>query len=293
MTLIHGMQKVALGGFPGAEASRLGRLLARGPGPAAAAGAALAGGAAYATRPEDSDLLSTIDRVGRAGLTGAAAGAGVGAVARRARDVQLLNQHIRHTPAELARETGASLLGDAKNVLKRQVHGLTGAYSSPRAMNDMNLRGIVPASREARLAELRGMDQGISDEAIAQQVKGIYAHGIAGERARSAGITSLPGTLRGLISAPSQTTKALWNDAVGPGGGTGGKAMVLGGYVGVPAVAGALDVARGDESEYGGQTVGRKLLRHGANVATGAVTLGLPMGAGMVAQDLLMRPFGG
>jgi hypothetical protein len=296
-TLISGMRQIKTAApLPGRYISRLGRMLAHSPAAGATTGAVVGGASALATNPEGSDTLSTIERVGKGGLTGAAIGGGIGAASRKAVDLKLLQQHKGLAPMsglELAGRTGLELGRDVAHVAERQVHGLLGTGSRER-LDHIGMRGAARAAKETEIANLRAAHEGWGKEELASTLKNIADTGAQGEAARAAGITSLPGLAKNLVMSPVNTSKAIWQDIKGgPGGSPLASAGHIGMYAGLPAVAGGFDIARGDESAQGGDTVAKKVLRHGANIGTGFLTAGLPIGSGMIAQNGLMRPFGG
>lgn len=290
--LVDGMKKLAAGPLPGRALGYLGRALAHGGvSRGAVAGGLVGAGAGALSAPEGSSTFDRIERAGRMGLTGAAIGGGAGAVARKARDIQLLNPGL-HTSKSLAKATLGEMGTDVANVARRQLHGLTG-YADEAAQDAMNLRGKVPAAREAHLARLRGVDQGLTAEQIKATVDPIMQRGAQGDAARRAGITTVPGTIRGVWNDPKGTAKALYNDILPPGSSAWDKALTGMGYVGLPVGMAGLDIARGDESDQGGRTLGRKILGHTANIAGSALTAGLPIGSGMLAQEAVNRLAGG
>lgn len=291
-TLVAGMRKIAVGPLPGRALGYLGRALAHGGvSGGALIGGALGAGAGALSAPEGSSTFERIGRAGQMGMAGAAIGGGIGTVARKARDIQLLNPGL-HGAGSLAKATLGELRTDVANVAKRQLHGLTG-YADEAAQDAMNLRGRIPAQREAHLAKLRGIDQGHTAEQIKETVDPILARGAQGEAARRAGITTVPGTIRGMWKDPKGTARALYDDILPSGTTTKEKLLTGLGYVGLPVGMAGMDIARGDESEQGGRTLGRKILGHTANIAGSALTAGLPIGSGMLAQEVVNRLAGG
>lgn len=110
------------------------------------------------------------------------------------------------------------------------------------------------------------------------------AHGLTGAYAREAsdiglnpdavrkGITSLPGLAKGLARRPGETLKAVGHEAM-----SGGAAAGLGLGVGLPLALAAPSLAKGDESRAGGRSLGQKAVGLGADIASGALTAGVPI----------------
>lgn len=262
---------------------RAGRFLSESPARTAllGAGAGAVGGAASSGEG---------DRLGgavRGALGGAALGGAVGGAGRAYRDTHLLS----NTPLT----AGQAVLGTAKRLGegvkrfgRRQIHGLTGAYADPAATG---IRSSHVAKEQANLLEKRLADRlkDVKDplhaeklrEGVKKQIEGVHAEGAAGDAALKAGITSLPGVVRGLASKDRRagTVKALGHAMTGGAG-----LMSVGGALGVglPAAVGVHDLSRGDESATGGRTIAQKAMNLGTNVGVGALTGGLPLGAQML-----------
>lgn len=99
----------------------------------------------------------------------------------------------------------------------------------------------------------------------------------------AAGITSIPGLVKGLTSAPGATVKHLGHAATG--GTRFGTAMAV-----APLAFEAPSLMRGDESAEGGLSMKRKLLGTGARTATNIALGGLPLLPGLavgLGADLL------
>lgn len=263
---------------------RAGRFLSESPGRTALLGAGLGAAAGAATADEGDRLHGAL----RGALGGAAVGGAAGGAGRAYRDTHLLS------PTPLS--TGQAIAGTAKRLGegvvrfgKRQIHGLTGAFADPA---QTGIRSSVEAARKTDLVQKRLADRlkDVSDPAKAQklreaahsEVSRLKEWGEQGDRALKAGVTSLPGVVRGLATKGKrlETVKALGHEMTGGGG-----LMSMGGALGVglPLATGAADLARGDESAQGGRTLAQKAVNVGTNVGMGALTAGMPFGAQMIA----------
>ncbi len=212
----------------------------------------------------------------RRGITGAAGGAALGAVgggtARALRDTKLLNPKLRgkQVVSETARRVGQRV----RDAGRRQLHGFTGR-GDPRSMG---FRSTEWANEKKRLENLRYFDdlkhEGPSTRRARKhqdRMKELTEEARRGDAAINAGITSLPGTVKGLVKNPKATGKALWDET------TGGSRLGAVGAVGVPLALAGPDVLRGDESATGGPSMKQKLVRLGAGVGSGILTGGLPI----------------
>lgn len=250
------------------------------------AGAGAAGGAALNSEDRMSGALYG------AALGGAVGGAGSG-VARVARDTELLAGR-KLTAKELASGTAKRISEGAKALVKRQVHGLTGAYADPAKSR---IRSSVEAARRKELLEARLLDDlaHAKNPAHAEKIKAkaekarksLAEWGAAGDRALKSGITSLPGVAKGLAKSKTrkETLGAIKDEMIGgPGSGGLARAGMIGVGIGLPGAAGVADIAKGDESAQGGRTVGQKAMNLATNLGVGTLTIGLPIGSQMIAS---------
>ena len=220
----------------------------------------------------------------RGAIGGAVLGGTVGGAGRAFRDTRLLANRplgLGETIAETGRRLGHGL----EQGVKRQIHGLTGAYADPA---QTGIRSSHTAAQRVRLLEARARDQlrGANPDqaakirsALAESIAAAQEEGRQGDAALRAGVTSLPGVVRGLAGPNRlETLKALGREATGHGG-----LLSLGGTLGVglPVVSGAADIAAGDESAAGGRSLAQKVVGAGTNVGVGALTSGMPFLSGM------------
>jgi len=268
--------------------AQAGHFLRQSPLRTAAIGAGVGALAGAAANPED-----RLGGARRGALLGGAVG-GIGAgAARAARDTQLLAGRplsAMETVTGTAKRFGE---GGAAFV-RRQVHGLTGAYADPAKTR---IRSSVEAARRQNLLDARlGDDLRMARnpqraEAIkqraAQEAASLKEWGEGGDRALKAGITSAPGVVKGLAGKNRKETLSALKDEVlgGRGGGRKAQAMALGLGVGLPAVSGLYDISKGDESAAGGRTVGQKAMNLATNVGVGTLTMGMPFGAQMITSS--------
>lgn len=186
---------------------------------------------------------------------------------------------------QVAGDAGRGLV----NFGKRTVHGLTGAFD-PR---QIGMHSGQSAEREVKLLQARhnaiaphldAKSLAKHEGSLASDIASARATGAAGERAINAGVTSIPGVVRGLASSKTRgaTARELGHQM------TGGALLSVGGAlgVGVPTAIAAGDLVKGDESGQGGLTVGQKLRHHAASIGVGGLTAGLPLGAQFVAGSL-------
>lgn len=271
-------------------ASRAARGLTAGAVPGAVAGA-VGGGVIGGLQAEEGDgMRSAVQGALRGGLGGAA----VGATGRAFRDQKLLTPGIGNIAA--AKGVASSVGTGLKNFAKRQAHGFTGAYKNE--LGDIGMHSSVDSAKKIHLDRLRTADTVNSmgargDKAsLVEKVKskfkgeaprsraevaaaklegrsaGLVAQGEVGDRAIRTGITSMPGAVKGLVTNPKETAKAMWEST---GGGAMGTAMA----VGAPVAFAAPGLMKGDESSTGGLTTGQKLTRLGTEVGTGIATGGM------------------
>lgn len=278
----------------GHQIADAGRHLVRHPGSAAGAGAAVGAvtGAALGARREaqqqPAGQRNYLGAALRGGVTGGAVGGALGGAAglasRATVDTMLLNPNLSGA-GNIATATAKRVGTGISNMAQRQFHGLTGYGSKDHAYLDrIGVQGTQSAKDEIRLMSARFKDNiprgGYSHEQIMahEQMKApIREQGAIGQRFRDLGMTSVPGAIKGMATNPREASKAIWNQI--RSGGTAGVAL----GVGVPAVMGATDIARGDESATGGRTIGQKVISNGANIGSGLLFSGLPMGASTVA----------
>lgn len=251
-------------------------------------GAGVGAAHGYANRQEGQSGLAA---AAGGGLRGAALGAGAGGLARHYRDVRLLNPALGGGQA--VGETMKSMGRGLKNFGKRQLHGMTGAYSNQAA--EIGMRGTATSEKKIDLLRRRLMDKmqhgeitptrgltGALDSHISS-VRNLRETGVAGDAAAKAGLTNIPGLARGLVRDPKATLKAVGREAMlgGP------QAMALG--VGLPLALSAPDIARGDESATGGKSLRQKFVGMGSGMAAGTLTAGMPIIPQIMAQSGIER----
>lgn len=280
------------GGLLRTGARNVARGLTDGGMPGALAGAGI-GAVTGAVRAEDPSQRGAA--AFRGALAGGALGGAAGRFGRGVRDNQLLSPGLSTGGA--VRQT----LGDAgtavKDFGKRQIHGFTGAYKDQLGnigmastansnkkihlerlrtadrVNNMGAKGDLATPMERLKSRITGKEAPTRAQAAASKLEGFESglreEGIIGDQAIRAGITSIPGVAKGLVTNPRQTGKAMWDSSMG--GSPVGAAMM----VGAPVAFAAPDIAKGDESATGGLTVGQKLTRLGTEVGTGIATGGM------------------
>lgn len=264
----------------------VGRFIAHNPGTVAGIGAGL-GAAANVGREAMSGApdKNYLGAAARGAVAGGLLGGATGGIARAARDTMLLRPELRGA-GDVAKATAQRMGQGVSNFAQRQFHGLTGYGSKdPAYLDRIGLAGSNTSLARNRLGNLRAEDLAKHNPAKAEQIfdeassaaRGIAGEGAIGDRLRGLGMTSAPGSLKAMATNPREASKAIW-DQLRAGGKTG---VALG--VGVPLAASGASIAKGDESATGGQTVGEKVLRAGANVGGGLVFGGLPIVSNMVA----------
>jgi hypothetical protein len=231
----------------------------------------------------------------KGGLRGAAVGAGASALGRGYSDTRLLNPTLSATQAVGA--TAKRIGEGVKRFGQRQLHGFTGAYADKpgqiglRSTQEAKNRIDLLMKRKADLAS-RGELTDKTREAIASKIRELREWGREGDQALKAGITNLPGIVKGLATKPGQTVKAMGREITGGAGVLGGGALA----VGAPVAIAVPDLARGDESASGGRTMRQKLVNLGSNVAGGAAVAGLPLvpqiAGGVAIDELANRTLG-
>lgn len=261
----------------------LGRYLTESPARTALIGAGVGavGGAAMAQPGEG------VEGALRGAVGGAAAGGLAGGTGRALRDTRLLAGRPLGV-GETVLETGRRFGRNVEQGVKRQIHGLTGAYADPA---QTGIRSSHTAAEHVKLLRARAKDQaqGASPQkakqiqlALEKSVAAAQADGRQGDVALRAGVTSLPGVVRGLAGPRRlQTLKALGSEMTGPSG-----LLSAGGALGVglPVASGVADIAAGDESSVGGRSLPQKVMGMGTNVGVGALTSGMPFLSGVAVN---------
>lgn len=267
----------------------IGRFIAHNPGTVAGLGAGL-GAAAGVGREAlgGGDQKNYLGAALRGAAVGGAVGGAAGGLGRAAHDTMLLNPQLRGA-GDVAKATAQRMGQGVSNFAQRQFHGLTGFGSKdPAYLDRIGLAGSNTSLARNRRVNLRaenaakfnpGKAEKIFGEA-ADTARGIAEEGAVGDRLRALGMTSAPGSIKAMATNPREASKAIWHQLR-----SGGKLGIAAG-VGLPALTTAAEVAKGDESARGGQTVGEKVLRGGASVGGGLLFGGLPIAANMVAGGL-------
>jgi hypothetical protein len=281
--MVEAFEKKAVSGA-GVLFRRASQGLRGGPGAGALVGAGL--GAAAGAYKERQQGGSGLGGAVLGGVGGGLVGAGAGGASRVYKDTKLLNPSMSGGQAlvESVRRVG----GAVKRYGQRQVHGFTGAYKD----KDIGLLGRATAKRRERIAKLRFDDRMAKAttprqrqslrKAFDDEVKFIHSEGERGQRSLDAGVTSLPGLVRGFAKDPRQTAGAIINDAGGMGAGLG-----LG--VGLPVAASIPDLARGDESAQGGRSMTQKIVGVGTDTLGGAATMALPTMPMLIAGEAVTQ----
>lgn len=276
---------------------RLGRAFIRSPlkttGVGAAGGAVLGAGQEALRERQPGEQRSYKDILGgavRGAVAGGALAGGAAAGGRAVKDTMLLQaaKGAKPTVASGVKGTFGRIGTGFMDFGRRQIHGFTGGQQ--QAMR-------APLQRKQEILRLRGQEAsrlgetGYAD-ALKKKVQTVGEELGRREEAMKAGVTSLPGIAKGMVTAPRQTAKGMWRHAIG-GGGIGGGAMAIG----APLAFAAPDIARGDESAEGGRTVGQKLVRHGLTAGGMLATGGIPIVPQMLAlggiENLAQRVSGG
>jgi hypothetical protein len=231
----------------------------------------------------------------KGGLRGAVVGGAAGALGRAYRDTRLLNPTLSAGAAvgETAKRIGQGI----KNFGKRQIHGFTGAYSDQAG--EIGLRSRAAAAKKINLLRKRQADllsRGeLTDKAkkkLVEEAKRLREWGASGDAALKAGITNIPGIIKGLVKRPFSTMKAMGKDMVGKGDAV-GTSIALG----LPVAIAIPDLARGDESAQGGRSMRQKLVGVGSGLVGGALTSGVPvipqLVGGVAVDAAASKMFGG
>ncbi len=249
--------------------SRAARWLTAGAGRGAAVGAGLGAAHGLATRQEGETGLSAAVR---GGIRGGAVGAVGGGLGRAYRDTRLLNPGMSAVQGVGA--TASRIGQGVKNFGKRQLHGLTGAYGDQAGQ--IGLRSSGTAQKKIDILRERYVDQLAHGEtsakshgALLKHIESLKQTGRIGDASIKAGITNIPGLVRGLAKNPLQTLKAVKNDALSGGS--------VAGVLAPTALLSAPDLAKGDESAKGGRTMRQKVVGVGSGLAASAMTGGMPI----------------
>lgn len=221
----------------------------------------------------------------KGGLTGAAVGGTVGGVGRLSRDERLLHQYgglLKRKPlgaGETAKRVVKRMGRNVKNFGERQVHGLTGY----RFKGDSGLPGKETLKRQLDVMRVRTIDalRKAPDKATKKQIleraskdtKELMERAVEGQKLLDKGLTSAPGVAKGLVTKPKDTAKALLYE----------RGKIRPGMAALPLAFAAPELARGDESEYGGKTMGQKLINAGTDVGATFALRGLPILPGIAA----------
>lgn len=273
----------------------VGRFIAHNPIGTAGIGAGLGAAAnvgreALSGRPDKNYLGAAVQGAAAGGVLGGA----TGGIARAARDTMLLRPELKGGVA-VAKGTAQRLGEGVANFGHRQLHGLTGYGSKDQAYLDrIGIMGGNTSLKHNRLGNLRAEDMARHNPANAEKIfsdaagaaRGVAEEGAVGDRMRSLGMTSVPGSAKAFATNPREASRAIWDQAR-----TGG-ALGVGAAVGLPLVSSAHSLSKGDESAQGGHTMGEKVLRTGANLgsfALGGVPIIPNMIAGGVAESLAGR----
>lgn len=227
------------------------------------------------------DGRDVLRRAAGGAVLGGAVGAAAGGAGRVYRDAKLLRPELSGGKA-LAQHVGSG----AKRFAQRQVHSLTGTMGD----KNIGLRGSARAVEKNKLLKKRLAEDIKHQVADPQKLRRNYSSNLAsnladaqlGDDAKRQGLTSIPGVVKGLVTAPKETVKGTWRQAKG-GGGSGMAAF----NIGLPAAFGAHDIAKGDESESGGLSRKQKALRTLGQIGGGFATAGMPIAGMMVGGELV------
>lgn len=281
LTMLAFHHKVAAAIGPGVL-QRLARVAVSGAGSGAGVGAGIgaAAGAAQglANSEEGGRTTAALNGALQGGILGGAAGATVGGLGRGVRDAKLLYAD-KSTPGAIATHLGSGV----RRFGGRFRHGITGH-------GDAGALGMPSSTESARRIDLlkRRADADIAfnpaarekvTKGLATETESLTSAGVAGDKAIKAGVTNLPGVVRGLATNPRETGRGLYHAMAGGGGAP----LALGMGVGLPIALEAPSLARGDESATGGLTTTQKALRLGSRVGSGVLTAGMPIVPGMLA----------
>lgn len=238
-------------------------------------GAALGAGAGALIGAASGEEGNRASSAFRGAIRGAAIGGVTGAVGQAAHDRRLLSPSIG--AGEALRGGIADVARVPVRFAKRQLHGFTGAYADRPGEIGLRSTATAHGDIDKLRRRLEHRVRSASPEERTRLVKEFEGHrnnlladGLRGDAALAAGVTNMPGIVRGLRHDPKNTLKALWRESTG--GSRRGTAL----SVGVPLVLSAPDIARGDERDVGGRSMRQKVVGLGTNLAGGVVTSGLP-----------------
>lgn len=308
-----------------------GRFIAR-PGRSALIGAgtgAALGMGREALRSGDDTPRSYLGAGLRGAAIGGAAGGAIGGIGRAAHTTMLQNPALKGF-GDIAGATAKNIGQDASNFAQRQFHGMTGYGGKDlKYLDRIGIAGEATAAKKMDIAGLHARDatalsarkmEGITDPVaraaaeanhdkvrrgiatdLTGQFKGFKEEGALGQKFQNLGMTSMPGSMKAVVTNPREASKLLWEQMKGNGEGTMGKVMGVAGVVGgvgLPVAFAAHDLSKGDESATGGRNIKQKLLNAGVNtgvgLATGGVGLIPQMAGGMAidkATDMMGRKF--
>lgn len=280
----------------------VGRFIAKNPGTVTGIGAglgAIAGAGREALRPDGQ--RNYLSGAVRGAVGGGMLGAGTAGIAHAARDTQLLRPGL--SGLGLAKGTAEHIGEGVSNFAQRQFHGLTGYGAKDTAYLDrIGIQGSGTSAQKARLLGARAQDdlahlpQGASfkdwvareggtakiHDELHKHVNSLAQEGEVGDRLRNLGMTNAPGAMKAMVTNPREAAKAVWDQFRGGGGpmGTANAALAIG----APAALAAHNMAKGDESAQGGQSMQEKALRGAMGVGTGVMFGGMPLVAGNIAS---------
>lgn len=288
-------EKLAAAGLSPGLIQRLSRAAVSGPGSGAGVGAgvgaALGGARGFINSEEGEGLSGALRGAVQGGVLGGAGGAALGGMGRGVRDAKLL-----YSDKSTLGAVGTHLGSGLRRFGGRLRHGFTGhgdaAALGMSSTRESNRRiDLLRRRADADIAFNPAKADDIRKN-LAGEIKGLQQTGAAGDTAIDAGVTNIPGLLKGLATDPRKTGRGLM--AAMSGGGS--KTMMLGMGVGLPVAAEAPELLRGDESATGGLSTTKKVLRLGTRIGGGVLTAGLPivpaMAANMATDTLTDRALG-
>lgn len=215
-------------------------------------------------------------------VAGGLAGGAVGGFGRGMLDTRLLAGKPL-TDMQAAGGTLRRMGTGLTNFAKRQVHGVTGHFDP----NEIGMAGNRTSATRVELLNKRKAHElsraapkahaGI-EEQYGKEIAGELKSGRESQRLQDAGVQSLHGIGKALATPGrrGEAFKAMGRSLVY---GSGGPTMALA----APALMYGPSLARGDETDIGGQSVGQKVRGLGFNLASGAALGGLPIMTQMVA----------
>jgi hypothetical protein len=230
----------------------------------------------------------------------------------------LRNPQLRGA-GEVATATGKHIGQEASNFAQRQFHGLTGYGGKDlKYLDRIGIAGEHSAAEKAKVLGLHAEDKlrhhartvaGMNDpyaqahgivehsrlqksvgDELVSNVKNVHEEGALGQRFQNLGMTSMPGSVKAVVTNPRESSKLIWDQMRGGGGGLSGPggsrvgAMAgIGLGVGLPVAFAAHDISKGDESATGGRNIKQKILNAGVNTGVGLATGGVGILPQMVA----------